>query len=127
MRWMPSMRMSLMTNGSKAQADCANRSAKSAARNDLVIERRLLPSELAVDIVVEREDHQEQEHGQAESLAQLHDALRYGTSLDELDDVVQQVSAVQQRDGQQVQHAEADADEREEGDVRREAQPGRLA
>src|SRR5438105_7571918 len=121
MRWMPSMRMSRMVKGSNAWADrassIANRAARNAARNSLVIERRLLSRELAVDVVVERKDHQEQEHGEAESLAQLHHALRYGAALHNLDDVVQQVPPVQQRNGQQIQHAQADADEREEGDV----------
>src|SRR5262249_32463383 len=112
MRWMPSMRMSRITKGSNAWAarmiSIVDSAATNAARsNNLVIERRLLSRELAVDVVVEREDHQEQEHGEAESLAQLHRALRYGAPLEQFDEIVQQVSAVQQRYRQQVQHAEA--------------------
>src|SRR5438046_8589947 len=101
--------MSLTTKGWKdcaiAPAAAASRIAAHTAANPLLIP---LAGEKTVQVVVEREGHHHQQQRQANALPELHRALGDRPALDDLDRVVQEVAAVEQRDRQQVEHAEAD-------------------
>src|SRR5207249_11953542 len=94
MRWMPSTRMSRTTKGWNAHAGRVSTSRKSAARSAFFTDGSLT-REQAVEIVVDGERHQEQEERQAQTLAQLHRSLRNRAALENLDQIIQQVSPVQ--------------------------------
>ena len=86
------------------------------------------PVSEAVQVVVEGEHHHDQQQREADALAELHRALGDRAALDDFDRVIHQVPAVEQRNRQQVEHAQADADEGEEaevGDPARAAPTGR--
>src|SRR5258706_2623858 len=131
-RCRPSTRMSRTVNGLKdgAEADCAEAWTLAASRHTAktaAIPLRIISAgEYSVQIVVERKGHHDQQQREAHALPELHRALGYGLALDDFDRIIHQVPAVEQRDRQQVQHAEADADEREKSQVRDPAELRRL-
>src|SRR5206468_5953624 len=81
----------------------------------------------AIEVVVESEGHHDQKQRKTDTLPELHRALGNRPAFDDLDRIVHQVPAVEQRNRQQVQHAKADADEREESEIRDPAHLRRLA
>ena len=76
--------------------------------------------EVVQDVVVERQTHQAGQQGQADVLPGGHRALAQRTALDQLDKVIQQVPAVQERDRQQVDDRQAQRQQGEE-----DQEPGR--
>src|SRR5690606_12808319 len=64
------------------------------------------------DVVVERQAHQGGNQGQADVLADRHRALAHRAALDQLDKVIQQVTAVQDGDRKQVEDAKAEREQR---------------
>src|SRR6266496_673947 len=115
MRWMPSTRISLTTKGSNAHAGPVSTS-RSAARSAFFTDGSLT-REQAVEVVVDGERHQEEEQREAQALAQFHRSLRNRAALENLDDIIEQVSPIQYGNRKQVEHTQADADQREKCDV----------
>src|SRR5512141_3139015 len=121
--------MSRTTNGSKACAIGGASSANSAttrvasgcnrrARAPATFRAaggmaRRRCSEQTGEVIEKRQRHHDSEHGHADSLADLEGAVGNGTALDEFREIIQQMPAIQQRNRQQVEHAETDADQRE--------------
>src|SRR5882672_6063156 len=119
--------MSRTTNGSKAASVAGSRgptrarsSAKSRRRRGAAARHtRLAPasdlhsrfSEHSGDVIKKRQRHQDRQHGHANALADIEGAVGYGTALDEFREIIQQMATIQQRNRQQVEHAETDADE----------------
>src|SRR3990172_6940707 len=83
--------------------------------------------EKSVEVVVEGEGHHYQQQREPHALPDLDRALGNGPALYDLDRIIHQVPAVEQRDRQQVQHTQADADQREEREVRDPSRLRRLA
>src|SRR5882672_6344452 len=112
MRWMPSTRMSRTTKGWNAHAGPASTSRKGAARSAFFTDRSLAPNlvdlkgacplfqqsstrEQAAEVVVDGERHQEEEQREPQTLTQFHRSLRNRAALENLDDIVEQVSSIQ--------------------------------
>src|SRR2546421_4136046 len=118
-RCRPSTRMSRTVKGLN---DCAETWTLAASRHTAktaAIPLRIISTgEYSVYVVVEREGHHHQQQREPHALAELHRALGHRLALDDFDRIIHQVPAIEQRDRQQIQHAEADADEREESQVR---------
>ena len=79
------------------------------------------------NVIEKRQRHQHGQHRHADALADLERAVGDGTALDNLGEIIQQMSPIQQRNRQQVEHAEADADEREIADEHEHARLRRLS
>src|SRR6266581_8163483 len=107
MRWMPSTRMSRTTKGWNAHAGPVSTSRKSAARSAFFTDGSLT-REQAVEVVVDGERHQEEEQREAQALAQFHRSLRNRAALENLDDIIEQVSPIQYGNRKQVEHTQAD-------------------
>src|SRR5688572_26405166 len=120
--------MSFTTNGWKpcAPAPVATAARHSANTAAIAPVRSISAGEQAIQVVVESKCHHYEKQRQANALPELHRALGNGPAFHNLDRIIQQVSAIEQRDGQQVEHAEADADEREEREVRDPSELRRL-
>src|SRR5207253_5889988 len=119
--------MSLMVKGRNdcacaATAAASAHAASTAVKPLRIINRESSTGKQAIQIVIESESHHHQQQRKTDALSELHEALGDRPPLDDLDRIVHQVSAVEQRDRQQIQHAEADADQREEGEVRHPAE-----
>src|SRR5262245_55896497 len=112
---MPSTRMSLMTKGSKACAGVAWRVMSSAAARSQCMKSA---ADQAVDVVVESKSHQREQQRHTDVLTDLDGPVRNRATFENLEHIVHQVPAIQQRDRQQIEHAEADADQRQEQQVR---------
>src|SRR6266550_6223760 len=128
-RCTPSTRMSRTVNGSNAKAPAACMAAHSAissarttrsrggAMACMVLERLvrcgLRPSEQAGDVIEQGKGHEHCEHGHADALTDFERAIGYRAALENFGEIIQQMPTVQERHRQQVEHAEADADERE--------------
>src|SRR5437867_1573634 len=121
--------MSRTTNGSKAEATGRTRTANSAPARTISVRTRHAAapatrwtaagmvrrrcSEQTGKVIEKRQRHQYRKHGHADSLADLEGAVGNGTALDEFGEIIQQMPPIQQRNRQQVEHAETDADQRE--------------
>src|ERR1035437_73290 len=103
--------MSLTRKGSKAEADVANKAATSPAIRFFFMR---LPGNKTVDVVIKGKCHQHQQQSQSDLLADFHHPLGERTAFDNLDNIIQQMPAIQYRNGQQIEHAKADADQRQE-------------
>src|SRR5512141_654836 len=101
-RWMPSTRMSLTTNGSRASAEVANKPATRAGTSFSRIEffSAEYSGQQAEQIVVQRQRHQRGQKKHARLLTQLQGTVRERAALDNLDRIIQQVSSIQSRDRQ---------------------------
>src|SRR3954471_17803834 len=142
----PSTRMSLMTNGLKplcgacasgigiegwegcgacaAAAAAASRHAASTAR--AIPERSISAAQETIEVVVEGESHHDQQQRKTHALPELHRALGHGPAFYKFDRIVHEMPAIEQRDRQQVEHAQTDADERKECEVISESHLRRL-
>src|ERR1700682_4747856 len=111
--------MSRMVKGSIARAGSATASVQKRSMRANNSGKRIKGSagEQSIDVVVEREERESEQECQAESLSDLHGPLGDGTSLRDFGEIIHQVPSVQQGNRQQVEHAEADAHEREEAEV----------
>ena len=79
-----------------------------------------------VDVVIDGEDHQAQQQRHADPLPHLHCAIRQRAALQHFGEIIQQVPPIEDRDGQQIEHAEADGNECDEAHVRQPSQLRRL-
>src|SRR4029079_6605317 len=116
-RCTPSTRMSRMTKGWMARDARGTRSA-TARRRRWKMRRRLKASagEQAIQVVVEGEEGEAQEQREPETLPDFHDTFGDRPAHDDFGEIIHQVPPIQQRNGQQVQHAEAHAHEGEEAE-----------
>src|SRR5690242_16961797 len=112
-RCTPSTRMSLMTKGSKASAGTAMAAAHAMRRRRRRVRGRVKGSagEEAVDVVVEREDREPDEKRESEALTDLHRTFRHRAALHDFGEIIHQVPPVEERDRQEIEHAEAHAHE----------------
>src|SRR5437588_3351787 len=105
-RCTPSTRMSLTVNGSNASAAGTNRADSNTTSNANHV--LILPdargatarapwraSKEAGKIIEKRQSHQQGQHGHADALADLEDAVGNGTAFENLDQIIQQVSAIE--------------------------------
>src|SRR3569832_108402 len=148
-RCRPSTRLSFTVNGSTAHAFAAK---AMAARADTVRTRKRLMcffmnsgfgprrfvathfsalqgllSKEACDVVEQRDRHHEQQHRDPATLQALHPRFGDAPPRDGLPKIIHQVPSIQDRERQQVQHAEAHRNECEEHEVLREPEARRLA
>src|SRR5260221_6787457 len=68
-------------------------------------------SEQSGKIIEECEGHQYGERRNADALADLECVVGDGTAFDDFGEIIQQMPTIQQRNRQQVEHAQADADQ----------------
>src|SRR5262245_10011338 len=106
--------MSLMVNGWNACAPAGAAAASRSAASTAATQWRISNRSRANQVVVEGQNHYCQQQREADALAELHRALGNRSALENFDQIVHQVSAVEQRNRQQVEHAEADAEQREQ-------------
>src|SRR5690349_17575397 len=78
---------------------------------------RASAGEESVYVVVEREEGEPEEKCQAQPLSDFHGLLRNRTALHDLGEIIHQVPPIEERNGQQVEHAQAHAHEGEEAQV----------
>src|SRR5689334_22443921 len=136
-RCTPSTLMSLIVNGSIANAGAA-RATRQAANSGRA--RASAPprdargcfksssaGEQAVDVVVEREEGESQEESEAQALPDLHRPFRDRSSLHDFGEIIHQVPPIQQGNREEVEHAEAHAHQGEEPQRGHPSQPRRLA
>src|SRR6476646_7232194 len=117
-RW---TRMSLMTNESKASAGREAVSAQAAARRrpgNRGRFKRDSAREQAIDVVVEGKERKGQEQREPESLPDLHRPFGNGAALHDFREIIHQVPTIEQRNRQEIQHAQAHAHEGEEAQPR---------
>src|SRR5512143_747104 len=121
--------MSLTTNGSKAWTGTGASPVKSAATSARSAPmRRARPrSEQPGEVIEKCQRHQHRQHRHADALADLEGAIGNGTALQQFGEIIQQMPPIQKRNGEQVEHTEADADEGEIADERERAGLRRLA
>src|SRR3954470_2752165 len=146
-RCRPSTRMSRTVKGSTAQAFAA--SARPATAETVRTRKRLkcffidsgeraggedrrrqstvVLSEEPGDVVEQGDRHHHQQHRHATALQALHPRVGDAPARDGLPKIIHQVPTVQDGQRQQVQHAEAHADQSEEQQVLRQPQAGGLA
>src|SRR5512144_1662919 len=120
--------MSLTTKGSKAWTEKGRSPAAKAATSARSTPRRRAPprSEQPGEVIEKRQRHQHRQHRDADALADLEGAIGNGTTLQQFDEIIQQMPPIQKGNGQKVQYAEADADESEVADERERAGLRRL-
>src|SRR4051812_33279413 len=128
-RWTPSTRMSLMVKGSIARTGSALASAHATRRRRPGLRERFKFSagEESIDVVVEGENGEAQEECQPHALPDLHRSLGDGTPLQDFREIIHEMPAIQQRNGQEIQHAEAHAHESEKHERGHPAELRRLA
>src|SRR5258708_26663518 len=90
-------------------------------------EGRARSTELARNVVVERDTHQEDEQRDAQLLPERLSALGQRASRQPLDDLKQDLPPVEDRDRQQVEEAQRQGDQHQEAEKRRDARLRRLA
>src|SRR5258706_16268665 len=94
------------------------RTGSAAARKQARRKRfKASAGEQSIEVVVEREERKPEQQCESQPLPDLHRPLGNGTSLHDLGEIIHQVPPIEQRNGQQVEHAEAYAHEREEAEV----------
>src|SRR5260370_42254537 len=91
--------------------------ATTAARRLRIINCESSTGNQAIQIVIESEGHHYEQQRKTHALSELHEALGHWPPLGNLDRIVHQVPAIEQRDPQPIQYAEADADEGREGQI----------
>src|SRR3569623_3184574 len=67
-------------------------------------------------VVINSHHHEQQQRGHTDTLTEGLHSIGHRRTLDPFDDVIEQMAADKHRHRQQVQYAEADADDREEGE-----------
>src|SRR3981081_4946371 len=80
-------------------------------------------TELARNIVVERDTHQDDEQGDANLLSQSLGPLRQRAALQPLHQLEDDLSAIQDRNRQQVEEPERQGNEHQAGEERRNPRP----
>src|SRR4051812_23408100 len=101
--------------------------ATTAARRLRIINCEPSTGNQAIQIVIESEGHHYKQQRKTHALSEFHETLGHWPPLGNLDRIVHQVSAIEQRNRQQIQHAETDADERKESEIGNPAEARRLS
>eukprot|EP01022_Parablepharisma_sp_SALTPOND_P013892 TRINITY_DN1866_c0_g2_i1.p1 TRINITY_DN1866_c0_g2~~TRINITY_DN1866_c0_g2_i1.p1 ORF type:complete len:1951 (-),score=559.27 TRINITY_DN1866_c0_g2_i1:2287-8139(-) len=79
------------------------------------------------DIVESRNEHQRHQYSQAGALRDFPKPLGNGPPCQNLQRIIQQMTAIQHRDRQQIHHTKADTDEGHEAQIADQAYPGGLS
>src|SRR5690606_16606392 len=133
-RCRPSTRMSLSVNGSTAQA---GKEASRLAAMEVSVRPRSPRRMVFMDqkwsarqsghIVEQGHSHHRHQDGHAPTLEAFEPDVRYRSPRDTFPKIIHQVPPIEDGQGQQVQHTQADADQCQEHDVLGDAHAGRLA
>src|SRR5687767_9175910 len=111
--------MSRMTNGWIASAGKLATSAAAIARRRLTMRERFKDSagEQTIEVVVEGEEGKSHEQRETQALPDLHGPFGDGTAFHDFGEIIHQVPSIEQRYGQEIEHAEAHAHEGEEAQI----------